>query len=286
MTTPKIAMLGLGSMNGAILSGFLGAGTAPEDVIATSRSAASARVRSEQHGVTVLAEEDDAAANRTAAAQADIVFLGVKPHQITGLCGEIRDALKPGAVVVSVAAAVTVEMMESALNPGQPVVRTMPNTPLSVGLGVVGLVPGTHCSRDQTEQIAGLLGSSGEVHILPEEQIDALTGVAGSGPAYAFYLAEHMAAAGVEMGLDPELAADLAAQTLYGAGRMLVESRPARSAAPADAAQLRRNVTSPNGTTQRAVETFDARGMAEALRAGAKASSARAAEITRQLEES
>ncbi len=282
----KIAMLGLGSMNGAILSGFLGAGTAPEDVIATSRSAASAQRRSEQHGITVLSEEEDPAANRTAAAQADVVFLGVKPPQITGLCAEIREALKPDVVVVSVAAAVTLEMMEAELNPGQPVIRTMPNTPLSVGLGVVALAPGTHCSREQTEQVAELLGSSGAVHVLPEEQIDALTGVAGSGPAYAFYLAEHMAAAGVEMGLDPELAADLAAQTLYGAGRMLVENSAAHSATPADAAQLRRNVTSPNGTTQQAIETFDARGMAEAIRAGAKASSSRAAEITEQLKES
>lgn len=279
----RIAMLGLGSMNGAILTGFLGSGTSPEDVIATSRSAASARQRSEQHGVTVLAEEDDPAANRTAAAGADIIFLGVKPHQITGLCAEIRDSLQEDAVVVSVAAAVTVEMMASALRPGQPVIRTMPNTPLSVGHGVVGLTPGAQCTRQQTEQVAELLGSSGSVHVLPEEQIDALTGVAGSGPAYAFYLAEHMAAAGVEMGLDPELAADLAAQTLYGAGKMLVENRPGRTATPADAAQLRRNVTSPNGTTQKAIETFDSHGMAEAIRAGARASSSRSGEITRQL---
>lgn len=283
MSTPKIAMLGLGSMNGAILAGFLGAGTAPEDIIATSRSVASAQARSEQYGVTVLAEEQDETANRAAAAQADIVFLGVKPHQIAGLCAEIRDALKPEAVVVSVAAAVTLDMMEEALVPGQPAIRTMPNTPLSVGQGVVGLAAGTHSSEQQTQQVAELMGASGAVHILAEEQIDALTGVAGSGPAYAFYLAEHMAAAGVEMGLDPELAADLAAQTLYGAGRMLVENRPSRTATPADAAQLRRTVTSPNGTTQQAIETFDARGMAEAIRAGAKASSTRAAEITEQL---
>lgn len=283
MSTPKIAMLGLGSMNGAILAGFLGAGTAPEDIIATSRSASSAQARAEQFGVTVLSEEQDDAANRAAAAQADIVFLGVKPHQIAGLCAEIRDALKPEAVVVSVAAAVTLDMMEEALVPGQPAIRTMPNTPLSVGQGVVGLAAGTHSSEQQTQQVAELMGASGAVHILAEEQIDALTGVAGSGPAYAFYLAEHMAAAGVEMGLDPELAADLAAQTLYGAGRMLVENRPSRTATPADAAQLRRTVTSPNGTTQQAIETFDARGMAEAIRAGAKASSTRAAEITEQL---
>ncbi|WP_044495260.1 pyrroline-5-carboxylate reductase [Nesterenkonia massiliensis] len=278
MTAPKIAMLGLGSMNGAILAGLLGAGVPAENITATTRTAASAQAKADQYGVQVLAEESTAEANQRAAASAGVVFLGVKPPQITGLCAEIRDALKPGAVVASVAAAVTVAMMEQALNPGQPVIRTMPNTPLSVGLGVVGLTPGRSTDQQHTEQVAQLLGTSGRVHVLPEEQIDALTGVAGSGPAYAFYLAEHMAAAGVEMGLDPQLAADLAAQTIYGAGKMLVENLGTH-----DAAQLRRNVTSPNGTTQKAIETFDAADMGSAIRSGAQASSTRAAEITEEL---
>lgn len=274
----KIAMLGLGSMNGAILAGLLGSGVPAENVIGTARSAESAQKRSEQYGVPMVAEEQDEAANTTAAAQADVVFLGVKPHQIVDLCAEIKDALKPEAVVVSVAAAVTIDMMESALAEGQPVIRTMPNTPMSVGEGVVGLAAGSHVSKEQTQTVAELLGASGSVHVLTEDQIDALTGVAGSGPAYAFYLAEHMAAAGVEMGLDPQIAADLAAQTLFGAGKMLLENRGKN-----DAAQLRRNVTSPNGTTQKAIETFDAADMGATIRAGAKASSSRAAEITRQL---
>lgn len=274
----KIAMLGLGSMNGAILAGLLGSGVPAENIIGTARSAESAQKRSEQYGVPMVAEEHDGAANTTAAAQADVVFLGVKPHQIVDLCDEIKDALKPETVVVSVAAAVTIDMMESALADGQPVIRAMPNTPMSVGEGVVGLAAGSHVSQEQTQTVAELLGASGSVHVLTEDQIDALTGVAGSGPAYAFYLAEHMAAAGVEMGLDPEIAADLAAQTLYGAGKMLVENRGKN-----DAAQLRRNVTSPNGTTQKAIETFDAADMGATIRAGAKASSTRAAEITHQL---
>lgn len=274
----KITMLGLGSMNGAILSGLLAAGIEPSDVVATSRSAESAKQRAEQYGVQMLAEEADHHANAAAAAEADVVFLGVKPPQITGLCEQIRDAIRPGAVVVSVAAAVTIDMMESALRQGQPVIRTMPNTPLSVGAGVVGLAAGSHVSRVQTETVAELLGASGSVHVVDEGQLDALTGVAGSGPAYAFYLAEHMAAAGVGMGLDPELAADLAAQTIFGAGKMLVANR-----GRADAAELRAAVSSPNGTTQRAIEAFEAHGMSEAIRAGVRASAARAAEITDQL---
>ncbi|RJN32592.1 pyrroline-5-carboxylate reductase [Nesterenkonia natronophila] len=275
----KIAMLGLGSMNGAVLSGLLASGVSAEDVVGTSRSAESAQQRSQQYGVTVLAEEHDAAANTTAAAQADVVFLGVKPHQVVDLCAEIKEALRPHTVVVSVAAAVTIAMMESALAERQPVIRAMPNTPMSVGAGVVGLAASSAVSPQQTQTVAQLLGASGSVHVLEEEQIDALTGVAGSGPAYTFYLAEHMAAAGVEMGLDPELAADLAAQTVYGAGKMLIENRGDN-----DVAQLRRNVTSPNGTTQRAIETFDAAQMGATIRAGAQASAARAAEITAQLQ--
>lgn len=278
MTGPKIAMLGLGSMNGAILTGLLSSGVSPEQVVATSRSSESAQRRSQQYGVQVLAEENDDAANRTAAAQAEIVFLGVKPYQINDLCAGIKDALKPGAVVVSVAAAVTLEMMEAALAEGQPVIRTMPNTPLSVGAGVVGLSAGTHTSQQQVELVAELLGASGSVHVIPEEQIDALSAIAGSGPAYAFYLAEQMAAAGAELGLDPELAAGLAAETIYGAGKMLLENQ-----GKADAAQLRRNVTSPNGTTEQAISTFDAADMGQTIRAGAAAAAARAAEITGQL---
>ena len=274
----KIAMVGLGSMNGAILAGLLGGGVAPEDVVATSSSAASAQQRAAQYGIRVLAQEDDESANVKAVAEADVVFLGVKPHQIVQLCHQIRDAVRPEAVVVSVAAAVTLDMMEAALRPDQPVLRSMPNTPLSVGAGVVGLAAGAHVSQQQTETVAELLGSSGVVHVLEEEQIDALTGVAGSGPAYVFYLAEHMAAAGVQQGLDPQLAADLAAQTIYGAGKMLISHRGS-----ADASQLRTGVSSPNGTTQRAIETFDAQQMDEAIAAGVRASAARAAEITDQL---
>lgn len=275
---PKIAMVGLGSMNGAILAGLLGGGVAPEDVVATSSSAASAQQRADQYGIHVLAQEHDEFANVKAVAEADVVFLGVKPHQIVQLCHQIRDAVRPEAVVVSVAAAVTLDMMEAALRPDQPVLRSMPNTPLSVGAGVVGLAAGAQVSQQQTENVAELLGTSGVVHVLDEEQIDALTGVAGSGPAYVFYLAEHMAAAGVQQGLDPQLAADLAAQTIYGAGKMLISHRGS-----ADASQLRAGVSSPNGTTQRAIETFDAQRMDEAIAAGVRASAARAAEITDQL---
>lgn len=276
----RIAMLGLGSMNGAILAGLLDASVTPEQVRATTRSTATAAERAQQYGVSVLAEEDDAEANRSVAADADIIFLGVKPHGIVALAAEIAAVLKPGAVVVSVAAAISVEMLEAALAQDQPVIRSMPNTPLSVGLGVVGLVPGSHASAQATETVAALLRASGAVHVIEESQIDALTGISGSGPAYAFYLAEQMAEAGVKLGLDRELAADLAAQTIYGAGKMLVRHQ---AAGTADAAALRRAVCSPNGTTERAINAFDDHGLPAAVEAAVNASAHRSAEITDEL---
>lgn len=283
---PRVAMLGLGSMNGAILAGLLASSVQPEDVVATTRSAATAQVRAQEHGVTVLAEAEDPQANQIAAGQADIVFLGVKPHGIVGLAESIADSLKPDAVVVSVAAAISVEMLQDALPQGQPVIRSMPNTPLSVGLGVVGLVPGTHVSEQDTRRVQDLLEACGAVHVIEEAQIDALTGISGSGPAYAFYLAEQMADAGVRLGLEPALAADLAAQTLYGAGKMLVSSKGGGSADPA---ALRRAVCSPNGTTERAINAFDEHGfpaaVAAAVAAAVTASATRSAEITNELRE-
>lgn len=271
-------MLGLGSMNGAILTGLLGSDVEAANVVATTRSQASAQAKAVQYGVRVIAEEADGQANIAAVTDADVVVLGVKPYQITGLCDEIAEALKPSAVVVSVAAAITAEMMEDALRNGQPVVRAMPNTPTSVGLGVIGLAGGTSASHSQVQQMVDLLSPVASVHVMEEAQIDAVSAVAGSGPAYAFYLAEHMAAAGAELGLDPELAAELAAQTIYGAGKMLVENR-----GRADAAQLRINVTSPNGTTERALAAFDAAEMGATIRAGVNAAAARSAELTEQL---
>lgn len=279
-TAPQIAMLGLGSMNGAILAGLLSSSVEPGQVRATTRSADTAARRAQQYGITVLAEQDDPAANRSAAAGADIIFLGVKPHGIVALAEEIASTLKPGAVVVSVAAAISVDMIEAALPQGQPVIRSMPNTPLSVGLGVVGLVPGTHVGRQDTETVAQLLGASGAVHVIEESQIDALTGISGSGPAYAFYLAEQMTEAGVKLGLERALAADLAAQTIYGAGKMLVENQ---AAGTADAAELRRAVCSPNGTTERAIDAFDEHGLPAAVAAAVSASAHRSAEITDEL---
>lgn len=269
----KIAMIGLGSMNGAILAGLLDSGVQADDVTATSRSAASAQERSAQYGVQVLAEENQADANTAAVTGADVVFLGVKPYQIIDVCTELKEALNPGAVVVSVAAGVPTDKMEVALQQGQPVIRTMPNTPTSVGEGAIGLAAGTHASAEHVDLVSRLLSPVASVFPVPEDQINIIGAIGGSGPAFAFYLAELMATAAAEEGLDPQMAAEIAAKTLYGAGKMLVTAEE-------DASQLRANVTSPNGTTERSIAAFDEHGLAAAVRAAVEANIARAKELS------
>lgn len=273
----RIAFLGCGSMNEAILGGLLEAGTDPGDVVATVRRAERASELAERYpGITAIAGEEEPDNNRQATKGSAVVVLGVKPVGIADLAREISPALSPDTVVVSVAAAVSIAQLEAALPEGQPVIRTMPNTPAKLGRGVVSVSPGTHCSPGQLQKVKDILQGAGTVVEVPEEQVDALSAISGSGPAYAFYLAEAMASAGEELGLDRELSLLLARETVAGAGLMLAQPG-------ADPAALRKAVTSPNGTTERAIATFDEQGIPAIIAAGARAAADRAAEITRQL---
>jgi pyrroline-5-carboxylate reductase len=263
-------------MNEAILAGLLAAGADPSDVVATVRRAERAEELAQRYGVMAIAGEEEPDNNKLAAKGSGIVILGVKPVGITDLAREISPALAKDTVVVSVAAAVSIAQLEAALPEGQPVIRTMPNTPAKLGRGVVSVSPGTHCTPEQLESVKAALAGAGKVVEVPEEQVDALSAISGSGPAYAFYLAEAMAAAGVELGLDAELSVMLARETVAGAGFMLAEPG-------ADPTALRVAVTSPNGTTERAIAAFDDGGIPRIIAEGARAAANRAAEITKQL---
>ncbi|MGA8790164.1 MAG: pyrroline-5-carboxylate reductase [Paenarthrobacter sp.] len=272
----RIAFLGCGSMNEAILGGLLAAGTDPTDIVATVRRAERADELAQRHGVMAIAGEEEPENNKLATKGSGMVILGVKPVGILDLAREISPALAKDTIVVSVAAAVSIAQLEAALPDGQPVIRTMPNTPSRLGRGVISVSPGTHCTPEQLEKAKTALAGAGTVVEIPEEQVDALSAISGSGPAYAFYLAEAMAAAGVELGLDQELSVMLARETVAGAGFMLAEPG-------ADPTALRVAVTSPKGTTERAIMAFDDGGMPRIIADGARAAAARAAEITKQL---
>lgn len=276
MTTPVLAFLGCGSMNGSILRGVLASGVPVEQVRATVRSEDSAHPIREETGVRPYVTGEDPEANRRAAREADVVLLGVKPVGILDLAREIAPALRPGTVVASVAAGISVGALEQALPAGQPVVRTMPNTPSSVGRGVVSVTPGTATTPEQTRAVRRVLEAVGTVVEVPEDQVDAVTGVSGSGPAYVFLLAEAMQHAGERMGLPADVARVLAKETVSGAGELL---RPAG----ADPAALRRAVTSPKGTTDRAITTFQENGFEDLVAAAARASADRSAELTREF---
>ncbi|MGO1694130.1 MAG: pyrroline-5-carboxylate reductase [Arthrobacter sp.] len=275
-TGRRLAFIGTGNMNGAILRGILAGGFDPRSITATVRGSEKAERLAADTGVRSLATTVDETANQQAVAAADIVFVGVKPVGIQDACRDIAASLPAQAVVVSVAAAVTISMIEEALPQGQPVVRAMPNTPMTVGKGVVALAGGTSTGEKDLEAVSALLSEIGMVRIVSEDQIDAVSAVSGSGPAYAFYLAEAMAAAGEELGLEAGLARDLARATVAGAGVMLDEP-------DADPSALRTAVTSPGGTTQAALEGFDAAGVRAGIGSGVKAATERAAEITREL---
>ncbi|WP_369060521.1 pyrroline-5-carboxylate reductase [Kocuria rhizophila] len=275
MSETTLTFLGAGSMNGSILRGVLAAGTEVGRVRATTRSASSAEALHEETGVEVFAGESDREANTKAVAGADVVLLGVKPYAILDLAREIAPALDPATVVVSVAAGVTLDALQKVLPDGQPVVRCMPNTPSSVGRGALSVTPGEHTSAEQLARVKEVLSTVGTVVEVPEHLIRAVTGVSGSGPAYVFYLAEAMQQAGERLGLDPETARVLAKETVSGAGELL---RPD----DADPAALRRAVTSPGGTTEQAITTFDEKGLRDIVAAGAEASAAKGDEMEKE----
>lgn len=272
---PVIAFLGSGSMNGAILRGVLESGVPAQRLRATTRSQDSRDGLAQETGVEVLATEADDEANRRAVEGADIVLLGVKPYAVLDLCDDIRPALAPSTVVVSVAAGVSLSAMAGHLPEGQPLVRCMPNTPSSVGAGALSVTPGEHVSQEQAAAVEEVLSAVGVVVRVPEDLIRAVTGVSGSGPAYVFLLAEMMQKAGERLGLDAETARALAKQTVSGAGRLLEPQ-------DADPEALRKAVTSPNGTTEKAIDAFLDGGIEDLVARAAEASAARGDEMEQE----
>ncbi|WP_313401841.1 pyrroline-5-carboxylate reductase [Stenotrophomonas sp.] len=204
-----------------------------------------------------------------AAAKAGLWLMAVKPQVMREVCATLATAAAvQQPVVVSIAAGITAGQLERWLGGNQAVVRAMPNTPALLGAGVTGLFANARVSPAQRAQADQVLSSAGRtVWIDDEAQMDAVTAVSGSGPAYVFLLAEAMEAAALAQGLPAEAARTLVLDTVLGAARMLTEAGEAP-------AELRRRVTSPNGTTQAAIETFQAGGF-EALTAHAIAAAAR-----------
>ena len=238
-----LAIFGAGVMGETLLSGLLRAGRPASDLVVTERRTDRAEELRGKYGVKVVS-------NVEAAEVADTLVLVVKPQDMGALCDEIADHVRPGALVVSLAAGITTSFLEERLADGVPVVRVMPNTPARVDQGMSAISPGEHCDEEHLAEAEALLGTVGKVVRVEEKHLDAVTAVSGSGPAYLFYVAEAMIEAGVFLGMPRATATELVVQTFYGAATMLRETGEHPSV-------LRENVTSPGGTTVAALRTLD-----------------------------
>jgi len=268
-TLHTVAFIGGGNMARSLIGGLVARGMAPRAIRVSEPVDVLREALAKDFGVTVFAD------NAHAIEGADTWIFGVKPQVMREVCGALAPAAQSAKpLIVSIAAGITTSQLERWLGGALPVVRTMPNTPALLGAGVTGLFANARVDAAGRARTQALLEATGRcVWINEEARMDAVTAVSGSGPAYVFLLAEALQAAGEAEGLPHEAARVLALQTILGAGRMLVES-------DVEPAELRRRVTSPNGTTHAAITTFQAGGFEALVARAVHAAAVRGKELS------
>lgn len=263
----KILLIGCGAMGGAILSGCLAKGLwKKEEVFLKEHSLAASQEKASRYGVQASSDGKEAA-------DADLVILAVKPNIIPSVLEEIS-SYHP-ARVLSIAAAVTLATLESGLPEGTEVIRVMPNTPASVGEGMAAIAPGKLASPAFVKEAEDIFSALGREAVVSERQLDELGALSGAGPGYAFVIIDALADAGVLIGLPRKLAIEAAAQTLYGAAKMVLETGK-------HPAELRDQVTSPGGTTIAGIHAMEQNGLRAALMDGVKACLAKSDEMAKK----
>ncbi|HEY5717312.1 MAG TPA: pyrroline-5-carboxylate reductase [Motiliproteus sp.] len=272
ISQPVLAFIGVGNMASAIIGGLLAKGYPAERIWATARSSDKVERFAAEWGVNATAD------NQAAVAAADLVVLAVKPQMLKELCQSLQAAVQARQpLIVSVAAGINTASLRQWLGGQIAVVRCMPNTPSLVGTGASGLYADAAVSSAQRTQAELVLGAVGITQWLDSEaQIDAVTAVSGSGPAYYFLMMEAMIEAGIAQGLTPEASTQLTLQTALGAAQMALAS----DVAPAE---LRRRVTSPNGTTEQAIKRFEQGGLRPLVAAAMDACAERSRQMGREL---
>jgi pyrroline-5-carboxylate reductase len=239
-----IGFLGAGNMAEALINGFVKSG-----LIKPSRITAG-DVRKDRLRKIKLKYEINTASNKDVAHKSGIIFIAVKPKDVNVLLNEVGSCITQRQLVVSIAAGINTNRIEGFLKKGVPVIRTMPNTPALVGEGAIAVSKGKTVKKSHINTAKTLLGTAGLVVELPEKNINAVTALSGSGPAYVFYLAEAMEKAGRRAGLNGQVVKKLTYHTILGAGRLML----GMGLSPEE---LRRMVTSPKGTTEAAIKHLE-----------------------------
>jgi pyrroline-5-carboxylate reductase len=268
MLSSHIGFLGGGRMATALARGFVNAKLIePRALVASDpNSAAREQFAADVPGAKIVAE------NAEVVSKADVVILAVKPQQMSDVLGGVRDLIRGDALVVSIAAGVTLARLAAGLPPSQRIIRVMPNTPCLIARGASAYSLGSHATAKDGELVGELLSAVGVAHQVPENQLDAVTGLSGSGPAFAYTMIEVLSEGGVKMGLPAALAADLAARTVAGAAEMVLTSGETP-------AVLRDRVTSPGGTTLAGLKAMEEGGFHAAVLAAVTAATRRSAEL-------
>jgi pyrroline-5-carboxylate reductase len=239
----QVAILGAGVMGETLLSGLIRAGRNVSDLLVGEKRRERAVELEERYGVTV-------ASNQEAAQKADTLALVVKPQDMSDLLAELAPVVRPGQLVVSLAAGITTAFIEARLPDGVAVVRVMPNTPAMVDEGMAAISRGSHCDESHLVEAESLMASTGRVIRVPEKQQDAVTAISGSGPGYLFFVIESMIEAGVHLGLPRATATELVVQTVVGSAKLIRETGE-------HPVVLRERVTSPGGTTAAAIRELE-----------------------------
>ena len=263
----RVAVLGAGKMGGILLQAFLRSGLfGREQLVATVAHEARARQLSKTWGVSVTT------GNKKAVDGADVVLLGVKPQQMGDVVRGVSKALKPGVLLISFAASVKTGAIEKAAAGKVSVVRAMPNTPAKLGEGITALCCGSFATAEQLALAQKIFATVGRTVIVDEKHMDAVTGLSGSGPAFIYIILEALAEAGVNVGLPRDIATLLAAQTAYGAAKMVLEtgSHPAL---------LKDEVTTPAGCTVDGILALEEGGLRVALIQAVKRTTERARQL-------
>ncbi|MGB0720231.1 MAG: pyrroline-5-carboxylate reductase [Bdellovibrionales bacterium] len=268
--TQNITLIGCGRMGGAMLQGWLKAGLNANYLVIEPYGKPDFL---DQYDNADYAESIEAAGEPLA--QSDICILAVKPQVMADICASLKPLIAKTCLIASVAAGQSIGNFESYFGADQPIIRIMPNTPAAIGKGMSAAVANPRAGEDQKHWITTLLNCSGKTQWLEDENLmNAVTAVSGSGPAYVFYVIEAMAKAGEKLGLTPDQAMILARQTVVGAAAL------AENQADTTAKTLRENVTSPNGTTQAALDVLMNGDMQDIFNSALKAARDRGVELS------